>query len=60
MILYNDSDDDNLFTDNFWVPTVHVDLTEGLKVKSYIDQARRPRRADQDGERHPPSTTHRR
>jgi subtilisin family serine protease len=43
MILYNASDDDNLFSDNFWVPTVHVDLTEGLKVKDYIANARRPR-----------------
>ena len=37
MILYNNSDQDNLFTDNFWVPTVMVDFTEGAKVKAYID-----------------------
>ncbi len=43
MILYNASDDDNLFSDNFWVPTVHLDLTEGLQVKSYIADASRPR-----------------
>jgi subtilisin family serine protease len=36
MILYNNSDSDNLFTDNFWVPTVHVDLTEGEATKAYI------------------------
>jgi subtilisin family serine protease len=43
MILYNASDDDNLFTDNFWVPTVHIDLTPGLQVKNYIATSRRPR-----------------
>ena len=42
MILYNNSDQDNLFSDNFFVPTVHVDLTEGLKVKRYIAHSRRP------------------
>ncbi len=36
MIMYNNSDDDNLFTDNHWVPSVHVDYSEGLKVKEYI------------------------
>ena len=36
MILYNTSDSDNLFTDNFWVPSVHVDFTEGSAVKAYI------------------------
>ena len=43
MILYNASDDDNLFTDNFWVPTVHIDFTEGLKIKQYIAESSRPR-----------------
>jgi subtilisin family serine protease len=43
MILYNASDDDNLFTDNHWVPSVHTDFTEGLKIKSYIAHARRPK-----------------
>jgi subtilisin family serine protease len=37
MVLYNNTDQDNLFTDNFWVPTVMVDYTEGAKVKAYID-----------------------
>lgn len=37
MILYNPTNDDNLFTDNFWVPTVMVDYTEGAQVKAYID-----------------------
>ena len=36
MILYNQTDTDNLFTDNFWVPTVHVDFTEGSAIKAYI------------------------
>ena len=36
MIMYNTTDDDNLFTDNHWVPSVHIDLTPGLEVKSYI------------------------
>ncbi|MDP9465367.1 MAG: S8 family serine peptidase, partial [Actinomycetota bacterium] len=43
MILYNVSDEDNLFTDNFWVPTVHLDFTEGEQVKNYIATSRRPR-----------------
>jgi subtilisin family serine protease len=42
MILYNASNDDNLFTDNHWVPSVHVDLTQGLQVKAYLETARRP------------------
>lgn len=43
MILFNASDDDNLFTDNHWVPSVHIDLTEGLMIKQYIAESRRPR-----------------
>ena len=43
MILFNASDDDNLFTDNHWVPSVHIDLTEGLQIKQYIAESRRPR-----------------
>lgn len=39
VILYNTSDEDNLFTDSFHVPTVMLDNTEGLQVKSYIDAA---------------------
>ena len=42
MVLYNNDDVDNLFTDNHFVPSVHLDQTEGLKVKAYIDAARRP------------------
>jgi hypothetical protein len=36
MILYNNSDDDNLFTDTHWVPSVHIDNTPGLAIKAYI------------------------
>ena len=43
MILYNTSDTDNLFSDNFFVPTVHVDNSVGVKIKQYIATARRPR-----------------
>jgi subtilisin family serine protease len=42
MILYNNSNDDNLFTDTHWVPTVHVDLDEGLVVKQYIESTPDP------------------
>jgi hypothetical protein len=43
MILYNQTDTDNLFSDNFFVPTVHLDNTTGVRVKQYIASARRPR-----------------
>jgi subtilisin family serine protease len=43
MILYNASDDDNLFSDNHWVPSVHLDLTEGTKIKNYIAHAHHPK-----------------
>jgi subtilisin family serine protease len=36
VILYNNSDVDNLFTDTFAVPTVHIDNTPGLAIKEYI------------------------
>ena len=36
MILYNTSDDDNLASDTHWVPSVHVDNTPGLAIKTYI------------------------
>jgi hypothetical protein len=42
MILYNASDADNLFTDNHWVPTVHVDFTPGLAIKAYIASTASP------------------
>lgn len=36
MIMYNNTDDDNLFTDTHWLPSVHIDNTPGLKIKDYI------------------------
>lgn len=39
VILYNNSDVDNLFTDNFHIPTVHIDNTPGLEIKEYIAEA---------------------
>jgi subtilisin family serine protease len=36
-ILYNNFDEDNLFTDTHWTPTVHIDNTPGLAIKAYID-----------------------
>ena len=42
MILYNESDDDNLFTDPHSVPSVHIDLTPGLEVKEYIAETANP------------------
>ena len=43
MIMYNNTDDDNLFTDTHWVPSVHVNNTDGLAIKAYIDDKRNPR-----------------
>ncbi|MEX2407398.1 MAG: S8 family serine peptidase [Actinomycetota bacterium] len=36
MIMYENSDVGNLFSDTHWVPSVHVDNTPGLAIKSYI------------------------
>jgi subtilisin family serine protease len=36
MIMYENSDAGNLFSDTHWVPTVHVDNTPGLAMKAYI------------------------
>jgi len=36
MIMYNNSDVDNLFSDLHAVPSVHIDNTPGLAVKAYI------------------------
>jgi subtilisin family serine protease len=38
-ILYNNIDEDNLFTDTHWTPTVHIDNTPGLAIKAYIADA---------------------
>ena len=47
MILYNATDADDLFTDNFFVPTVMIDNTTGLKVKQYLASRPHPK-ADLD------------
>ncbi|MGD9092200.1 MAG: S8 family serine peptidase [Anaerolineales bacterium] len=36
MIMYNNSDVDNLASDSHWVPSVHIDQTPGLAIKAYI------------------------
>jgi subtilisin family serine protease len=42
MILYNTTDVDDLFTDNHWVPSVHVDNTPGRAIKAYIAASSNP------------------
>jgi subtilisin family serine protease len=42
MIMYENSDNGNLFSDSHWVPTVHVDNTPGVAIKSYIASAKKP------------------
>ena len=42
MVMYNETDVDNLFTDNHWVPSVHIDNTPGLAIKAYIRAASNP------------------
>ena len=39
MIMYENSDSGDRFTDNHYVPSVHVDNTPGLAIKAYIDSA---------------------
>ncbi len=51
MILYNNSDDDNLFTDTHWVPSVHMDNTPGLEIKAYIASTAKPMAKITTGER---------
>jgi subtilisin family serine protease len=36
MIMYENTDDNNLFSDTHWVPSIHVDNTPGLAIKAYI------------------------
>ena len=36
MVLYNTFDADSLVTDNHWVPSVHVNFTDGSAIKGYI------------------------
>ena len=37
MVLYNFDDNDSLFTDTHAVPAVHINYTNGQKMKTYID-----------------------
>ncbi|QBQ54982.1 S8 family serine peptidase [Nitrosococcus wardiae] len=39
MVLYNTSDTEAQITDNHFVPTVHINNTDGLAAKAYIDSA---------------------
>lgn len=39
MVLYNASDSESQVTDNHWVPSVHINNTDGLAIKAYIDGA---------------------
>jgi subtilisin family serine protease len=41
-ILYNTVDTDNLSTDTHWTPTVQIDYTPGLAIKSYIASSPEP------------------
>jgi subtilisin family serine protease len=42
MIMYERTDRGNLFSDSHWVPSVHVDNTPGLAIKSYIASTKTP------------------
>lgn len=43
MIMYENTDDNSLFTDSHWVPSVHVDNTPGLAIKAYIASTSNPK-----------------
>ncbi len=36
MVLYNPNDTQALVTDNHWVPSVHINFTDGSAIKAYI------------------------
>ncbi len=42
MVLYNQTDVDNIFTDNFFVPTVMVDNTPGQAIRDWANSSRHP------------------
>ncbi len=42
MVLYNQSDVDNIFTDNFFVPTVMVDNSPGTAVRAWVNRTPHP------------------
>jgi subtilisin family serine protease len=43
MVLYNQNDVDNIFTDNFFVPTVMVDGTPGQAIRAWVGSSSHPR-----------------
>lgn len=49
MVMYNNSDVDNLATDSHWVPSVHIDQTPGLAIKAYIASDPDPRATIHEG-----------
>lgn len=49
MVMYENSDSGDRFTDTHHVPSVHVDNTEGLAMKAYIDAHERPGRGRGNG-----------
>ncbi len=46
MVLYNPTDVQALVTDNHWVPSSHINYSNGLVVKAYIDAAGADARAN--------------
>ena len=42
MVLYNPTDTDSLFSENFYLPTVMVDNSDGLAIKSWIAATAEP------------------
>lgn len=42
MILYNQDDTQSQVTDTHWVPSVHINNTDGMAIKSYIASASSP------------------
>jgi subtilisin family serine protease len=38
MVLYNNDDDDNLFTDTHVLPSVHINNSDGVEIKAHIDE----------------------
>ncbi len=61
MILYNNTDSDNLFSDTHWLPAVHVDNTDGVQIKQYIASQKSPTARIRSGDitkfKNAPSTT---
>ncbi len=51
MVLYNSSDSQAQLTDNHWVPSVHINNTDGLAIKAYIASATNPMARINGGEK---------